>query len=93
MNNEKRQKCSLKAANDCPPHREQSEAKARIVELDKKVAKKNSEAKTKIAQHMTKVERNFNNSFENYDWLHNEQLEPTYQKTGTPKKETELSKE
>lgn len=52
--------------------RRKEESKAKVEALKKKAAKAKGELKAKIKARIAETEKKFNESFEGYDWLHNE---------------------
>ena len=55
---------------------EREEAEAKVDALEKKAAEAHSgEAKAKIKKRMAEIEKNFNESKENWDWLHEEPID------------------
>ena len=54
---------------------EREECKAKVNTLEKKAAKATGEAKAKIKKRIADYEKWFNESPENWDWLHNEPIE------------------
>ena len=54
---------------------QQEEAKAKVDALEKKAEKATGEAKAKIKKRIAEIEKNFNESKENWDWLHQEPVD------------------
>ncbi len=54
---------------------QQEEVKVKVDSMEKKAAKAKGEAKAKIKKRIAEMEKNFNESPENWDWLHEEPID------------------